>query len=184
MTDSRPGYGKRRPTRHWPPQIPDAAWAPVTTALLLLLVGVVGVLFDQPFLFPSLGPTAFLKAEYPDSRAAGFYHTVAGHLIGLVSGVLAALLFGTARHVGSGLPRMSSDLVLAAAFAVALTILVELVVHASHPPAASTTLLFALGKFQPNPHDVLTVVVGVLIVATAGELLRRTRLGGGVADLT
>ncbi len=69
----------------------------------------------------------------------------------------------------------------ASALAVALTILVGILLHASHPPASATTLLVALGGFRPTLRDALIVIAGVLIVATIGEFLRRVRLGQVVA---
>ncbi len=53
--------------------------------------------------------------------------------------------------------------------------------RASHPPASATTLLIALGGFQPTVHDLLTIVIVVCIVALIGEFLRRVRLGRVVA---
>jgi hypothetical protein len=47
---------------------------------------------------------------------------------------------------------------------------------ASHPPAAVTTLLFALGGFQPTLHETIVVTIGVLIVAIIGDILRQLRL--------
>ena len=51
----------------------------------------------------------------------------------------------------------------------------------SHPPAAATALLVALGGFKPTVRDTLTVIIGVLIVAKIGEVVRRVRLGGAIA---
>jgi CBS-domain-containing membrane protein len=65
----------------------------------------------------------------------------------------------------------------AAVLAVALNMLGGLLLRASHPPAAATTLLVALGGFKTTVHDAVTVIVGVLIVAIVGEVLRRIRLG-------
>jgi hypothetical protein len=47
---------------------------------------------------------------------------------------------------------------------------------ASHPPAAATTLLVSLGGFKPTISDVTHVVIGVLIVAIAGKILRQIRV--------
>jgi hypothetical protein len=45
-----------------------------------------------------------------------------------------------------------------------------------HPTAAATSLLVRLGGFQPTWTDATTVPIGVLVVATTGELLRRLGL--------
>lgn len=60
--------------------------------------------------------------------------------------------------------------------AVGLNMLFGLLLKASHPPAAATTLLVALGGFEMSVHGALTVIAGVSIVATVGEALRRIRL--------
>ena len=66
--------------------------------------------------------------------------------------------------------------------AVALAMALELLCRVPHLPAASTTLLVALGTFTPTVRDTVAVVTGVVIVAAAGEALRRVRLGGRTAD--
>jgi hypothetical protein len=53
--------------------------------------------------------------------------------------------------------------------------LVAMALRASHPPAGATTLLVTLGSIKLE--DALTIIVGVLVVAAAGELARRMRLG-------
>jgi hypothetical protein len=143
----------------------------------MLLVGATAVVARCPWLFPSLGSTAFLQAEYPHHRSAGIYHVVVGHILGLTSGFLAVGLLG-ANDAPPATAGASPSLVRlgAVALAVATTIVLQLVVRASHPPAVSTALLIALGAFAPSVHTAVTVVAGVLIVAVPGELLRRARL--------
>jgi hypothetical protein len=142
----------------------------------MLLVGAVALAAKCPYLFPSLGPTAFLQAEYPHHKTAGIYHVIVGHLVGMAAGFLAVLLFG-ALHAPPATPGAPFSLprLGAVAFAVAATMVLQLVLHASHPPAVSTTLLVALGAFTVGLHTVVTVVTGVLLVALPGEALRRVR---------
>ncbi len=169
---SRPGDGRRRL-----PWTFDATWAPLTASALMLVVGAVGLAADQPWLYPSLGPTAFMQAEYPGHRTSHLYNTIAGHFIGLGAGVLAvkALGAGDASSV-IATHHLTAIRVWAAVIAEAATILGMLLLHASHPPANSTTLMFALGAFRPVPHDILAVVAGVLILAVIGEGIRHLRL--------
>ncbi len=165
------------PNRHWPPQIPDILWDPLAAAVLLIVIGLLGVLTNEPLLFPSLGPTAFLQAEDPEMRMARFYNTVVGHLIGLGSGVLSVLLL----HANQSPSAMSAGKlvpvrIFASALAIALTIVLGLLLHASHPPAAATTLLVALGGFRFAAQTMLVVVAGVFLIGVLGEGLRRLRL--------
>jgi CBS-domain-containing membrane protein len=61
-------------------------------------------------------------------------------------------------------------------FAIALNMLLGFLLKASHPPAAATTLLVSLGGFKPTVVDATQVVVGVFIVAIAGEIFRQIRV--------
>lgn len=180
MTSTQQNQTERssRPNRY-PPRVPDIAWAPIVAALLMLIVGLIGLLAHQPWLFPSLGPTAFLQAEQPEQPSARFYNTVMGHLHGLVAGIIAVLLLGASAAppvLSTG--ELTPVRVWAAVLAVALNMLSGFVLKASHPPAAATTLLVALGGFKPTWQDAVTVMIGVLIVAIVGEALRRFRLKG------
>ena len=62
----------------------------ITIALLALLGGVTG----SPFVFPSLGPTAYLIFFTPLHKAASPRNAVAGHAIGLICGYWAFWITG------------------------------------------------------------------------------------------
>jgi hypothetical protein len=163
--------------RLWFAALPDSVWAPLTSAGLMLLVGLIGLLVNQPWLFPSLGPTVFLQVETPEQRSAKFYNVVMGHLLGLAAGFLSvALLHAAAAPPVLSTHHLTAVRVWAAALAVGLNMLGGILLNASHPPAAATTLLVALGGFEMTLQGTLTVVAGVIIVAIAGEALRRVRL--------
>jgi hypothetical protein len=163
-----------------PAALPDLLWSPLGGGLLVLLVGLIGWAAGQPWLIPSLGPTAYLQAESPAHPSAKFYNTLVGHLAGLGAGFLALALFNAWQA-----PVVLTDkrLVLArvgaAAVALFVTLFVCLMLKASHPPAAATTLLVALGPLGTG-RDALNVAVGVLMIAALGEMLRRVRLKGAV----
>lgn len=174
------------PEPRWPRWMPDIAWSPIISGVLILIAGALGYAFREPWLFASLGPTAFMVAETPALPSARFYNTVAGHLAGIISGMLAVWLVGAA----TAPPVAQFDYpvparIWAAVIAVALNMLLGLLLHASHPPAAATTLLFALGVTKPNMNGALAVVAGVLIVAVFGEIARAARLGRkpGIKDI-
>ncbi len=157
-------------------QAPDIVWVPLAGGSLILIAGVFGLAVGEPLLFPSLGPTAFLQAE-PEHPASRFYNTTVGHLVGLGAGLLAVWLLGAA-HLPFVLAggHLTSTRVWAAALAMALALLVNLLLHSEHAPAGATTLIVALGGFDPTLHDALVVTGGVLLVGVVGESLRRLRL--------
>jgi HPP family len=144
---------------------------------LMLLAGVVALLLGQATLFPSLGPTAFVQVETPDNPAARPWNVVVGHAIGAAAGYIAVLLAGAAAAPSVlATSQVTTPRVLAAIIAVLLTLLVGSLAKASHPPAAATTLLVALGGFAEVPKGPIAIAIGVVIVAVAGELARRAVL--------
>jgi hypothetical protein len=168
--------GKARPPAD---AVPEMVWTPLATAVLVLLPGIVGMAAGRPMLFPSLGPTALHQAHTPDHPSSKVYNVVVSHLLGMGAGFLMVILFGIAKEKSVfELGHLTWPRVAASVAAVAIAAVLELVLHASHPPAASTTLLVALGTFKPTVRDAVTLVAGVLIVAAAGELLRRMRARG------
>jgi hypothetical protein len=156
--------------------IPDSLWVPLVSASLVLLVGLIGLATGRPWLGPSLGPTIILVAMQPAHPTARAWNIVAGHLGGLAAGIAAVMLLG-AQSAPNPLEtgEITAVRVAAATLAILLTAAVGILLRASHPPAAATTLLVALGAIS-QPPQILATIVGVLIVAVAGELVRRYRL--------
>jgi hypothetical protein len=157
--------------------IPDLIWAPLAAGSLILIPGLLGLAFHQPWLFPSLGPTAFLQAELPHLPSSRPYNIVVGHLIGLGAGLLAVTALGAA----DAPPVLSSEdltpvRVAACVLAVLLTMTGKVLFKASHPPAAATTLIIALGGMKASAYEAGTICMSVFIVALAGEAVRRLRL--------
>lgn len=147
---------------------------PLAAAAVTAAVGLVAVVAGQPWLFPSLGPTALVQIEYPEHLTARFYNTVVGHLVAAVAAYASVLATGA-----EGLPpattHVTPERVVAAAVALTLTVAGTRVLHASHPPAASTALLIALGGFAVSLHDAGAILAGVLLVATIGGSVRSLR---------
>jgi hypothetical protein len=164
------------PKTFTPAALPEFIWSPMAAGALMVLVGGIACLAGQPWLIPSLGPTAYLQAETPAHPASRFYNTVVGHLIGLLAGFAAVAIFNAWQSPGV---LTDHQLVLArvwaSAVALGLTLLIALFLRASHPPAGATTLLVALGAIR-TVQDALNAMAGVLIVALFGAAFRRARL--------
>jgi hypothetical protein len=60
----------------------------------IALLAAVAMISRTPFVFPSLGPTAFLFFFTPRAPAASPRHTIYGHAIGIACGYGALWLFG------------------------------------------------------------------------------------------
>lgn len=157
-------------------KIPDFMYAAAGAAFVIMSVGLIGLLIGRPWLFSSLGPTAFQLAEYPEQKSSRLYNVVAGHLSALAMGFAAVAIM----HSWNAPKVMSThDLTAArvwtAVIAIALTYGLIVALHASHPPAGSTALLVALGAFS-TWSDAKVIIEAVLIVAVLGEVVRYVRL--------
>lgn len=148
---------------------------PAAAGLAMLVVGGASLAAGQPWLFPSLGPTALGQIEYPEHITARLYNTVVGHLAAAAVAFATVIVTGTAR-LPPATERLTTGRLLAVTVALALTIGATRLLHASHPPAASTSLLIALGAFSPTIRDAATIVMGVLLIAVAGSGIRRFRI--------
>lgn len=124
------------------------------------IVGGLGLAFQQPWLFPSLGPTIFIHTVTPKQEAARPWNTFVGHGIGAAAAFFSLALFG-ALHAPSAMVagHVAVARIAASALAVALTIGGQIPARASHAPATATTLLITLGGL---PADLATV--GVLVI--------------------
>jgi len=155
--------------------IPDPVWSPLASALLVAVVGGLSLLVGRPWLLPSLGPSAVLVGEMPAHPVTRPWNTIVGHMGGLIAGFTGVYLAGAANA-----PTVLGDHVLvaprviASVIAIALTALLGALLWASHPPAAATTLIVALGSIR-TLEDSLNLMAGVLVVALVGELLRDVR---------
>jgi len=156
--------------------LPERIWAPASSALLVLLVGLIAWAAKMPLLFPSLGTSAFLQAKHPAHPASRWYNVVVGHGVGITSGFVAVAVFGAWDTPAVGMAReMALARAGAGALAVGLTLLLLDLLDADHPPSVATTLTVALGAFS-TAKDGVTAMAGAVLVATVGALMRRWRL--------
>ncbi|HEV8324080.1 MAG TPA: HPP family protein [Myxococcota bacterium] len=142
-----------------------AAFMFVNGFVTIAILASVAMVTRTPFVFPSLGPTAFLFFFSPTSPTASPRHTILGHAIGIGCGYGALLLFGLehalpAMATGVDLPRVG-----AAALSLAATGALMILLKAAHPPAGATTLIISLGIVTHPLHlGVIELAVALLTV--------------------
>lgn len=147
--------------------------AAILSVIGISIIAFLSALTQKPFLFPSLGPTIFVITLAPHEPIARFRNIVFGHFAGIVAGIIAILISGVFQD------QCSASVIclefipgLAAALAVAFTILLQLAVNAVHPPAAATTMLLVLGGTSIDLTSCIIIMASVLFVAVYGELLK------------
>lgn len=143
------------------------AFAMANGFLSIALLAAIALVTGQPFMFPSLGPTAFLLFYTPLAAAASPRNAISGHLIGVLAGYLSLVVFGLVAAGSAMTEGFSTPRVLAAALSLGLTSGIMVWLRVPHPPAGATTLIVSLGILtQPDQLAVLMLAV-VLLVAQA-----------------
>lgn len=136
------------------------------------LMSVLAVVTGSPFIFPSLGPTAFLFFYTPTAPAASPRNTVIGHAIGAAAGyfslvVTGLTMAGPALSVGVTWPR-----VIAAALSLGLTAGLMVLLKSPHPPAGATTLIVSLGILH-KPEQLVLLMVAVVLLTIQAFVINR-----------
>ena len=139
---------------------------------VLVATGLVGVAREEPWVFPSLGPTLMLFFETPRAPTASVRNTVVGHLVGMTVGAACLYGLGLDGRPSAPVEGLDATLVLAAASSVAITALVLRGVRCPHPPAGATTLIVSLGILQTGTQ-LRTMVLAVLLVTALGFVVNR-----------
>lgn len=150
---------------HFPERPVWAAFMFINGFLSIALMSLAALGAKTSFIFPSLGPTAFLFFFSPQAPSASPRHTIYGHAIGILCGYGA--LWATGLEHAQWAPGTAVHLarVMAAALALASTGALMILFKAAHPPAGATTLIVALGIIiQPKQLLVIEVAVALLTV--------------------
>ncbi|WP_121821647.1 HPP family protein [Halostella salina] len=147
--------------------------------VLIATLGGVAWATGEPFVFPSLGPSAFLLAKARRGATVAPRRVIGGHAVGVVAGLGAYHVVDPGTVLSGSIQPFSASaggLVAAATLAVSLTSLGMLATDTSHPPACATTLIVALG-ILPTVEAGATIVVAV----TALVAVHRATLAGATA---
>ncbi len=154
-----------------------AGYVAVGTFMALAMLAAVALATRQPFVFPSLGPTAFMLFYSPGRRDTGARVTIVGHTIGIACGYAGLVLTGLTAQEPNMLAIDNARL-LACSIALASTGAFMILFRAVHPPAGATTLIIALGLLSAPLHlaIMLAAVCGLVLIAGGWNRVAR-RLG-------
>lgn len=146
-----------------------AAFMLVNGFVTIALLAGLAMLTRTPFVFPSLGPTAFLFFFTPTLPAASPRNTLLGHAIGIACGYGALLLVGLEHAPPAMVVGVDPARILAAALSLAFTGALMILLKAAHPPAGATTLIISLGIVtRPSYLLVIELAVALLTLQAIG----------------
>ncbi len=161
--------------QHFPTRVVWAIYVCINGFITIGLLALLALLTGSPFVFPSLGPTAYLFFFSPLAEASSPRNTILGHAIGLICGY-AAFALTVASSPPFGLhPGVHGPRVLAAALSLSATGALMALFRVSHPPAGATTLIVSLGIIS-QPKEL--VIIEVAVVLLTAQALAINRLAG------
>jgi hypothetical protein len=143
--------------------------------VLFGVLGLVAALTRRPFIFPSLGPTAFMMAVQGRGEETAPRRVILGHAIGALAGLVAYALLVRNGSLGTSLETGSPGLFVLASsgtVSVALTTWGMITSDTRHPPACATTLIVSLGILS-TPADVGFILLAVLLLSGVHEWVPR-----------
>ena len=137
--------------KYWKNYIFQSLLATFAVFLALLLLNIQ----KRPIIVASIGATAFIVFAMPKDVTAKSRNVIGGHLIGLISGSVCALIPHS----------IILPSILVYSLAVGIAIFVMVVVDAEHPPAAGTALGVVITGFS------LSASIGVITSAIILSLI-------------
>lgn len=159
-------------TRHYAQTPVLAIFGFINGCISIGLMASLALITGSPFIFPSLGPTAFLFFYTPRAPSASPRNTLIGHAIGVLAGYFSLVVTGLtaagpALSVGVTWPR-----VIAAALSLGLTAGLMVLCKSPHPPAGATTLIISLGILT-EPWQLILLLVAVVVLTAQAFVINR-----------
>jgi CBS domain-containing membrane protein len=158
--------------RHFPPRIVWAAYVCVNGFTTIALLALLALATESPFVFPSLGPTAYLFFFSPLAETASPRNTILGHAIGLICGYAAFALTASFVPPFAAQGGVHGARVLAAALSLSATGALMALFRVSHPPAGATTLIVSLGIIA-HPKELVVIEVAVVLLTMQAFVINR-----------
>ena len=158
--------------QHFPPRLVWAVFVCVNGFITIGLLGLLALLTGSPFVFPSLGPTAYLFFFSPLAEVSSPRNTILGHAIGLVCGY-GAFVIAVASSPPFGInPGVHGPRLLAAALSLSATGALMALLRISHPPAGATTLIVSLGIIS-QPKELVIIELAVILLTVQAFAINR-----------
>lgn len=142
----------------------------VNGVIAIAIMSCVALITGAPFIFPSLGPTAFLLFYTPILPASSPRNCLIGHGIGAAAGYISLVLFGLTDNAPALVEGVAWNRVGAAALSLGLTSGVMVWARAPHPPAGATTLIVSLGILR-EPADLVVLMVAVVLLVVQAYVI-------------
>jgi CBS domain-containing membrane protein len=158
--------------QHFPPRFVWAVYVCINGFITIALLALLALATGSPFVFPSLGPTAYLFFFSPLSESSSPRNTILGHAIGLLCGYGAFALAAASSPPFGMNPGVHGPRLLAAALSLSATGALMALLRVSHPPAGATTLIVSLGIIS-QPKELVIIEVAVILLTVQAFAINR-----------
>jgi hypothetical protein len=133
---------------------------------LFTVLGLVAWTSGHPFVFPSLGPSAFSLAFDRRGERTWTYRIVGSHLTGSVVGLASYSILVAGVSITTTTGAFSPDglrLAVSAILSIVVTSWTMIATDTNHAPACATTLIVSLGLLS-TPLQVVIIIVSVAVL--------------------
>ena len=154
------------------PRLARMAFVFVNGFFAVAVVASLAVLCHTSWVFPSVGPTAFLLYSMPTSLSACPRNTLCGHALGIACGYGSLVLTGLEQRAAANLDAVQWPRMLAAAVSLAATSFLMIAFRVVHPPAGATTLIVSLG-FITSPLHLCVMECAILLMTLQALAVNR-----------
>jgi CBS domain-containing membrane protein len=157
---------------HLPAPLVWATYVALNSFVTIALLTLLALLTHNPFVFPSLGPTAYLFFFSPLGESSCPRNAVLGHAVGLLCGYFAYTVTGMHPFPQGFAGEVYWPRILASALALALTGAIMVLLRVNHPPAGATTMIVSLGILS-KPAYLAIIEIAVVLLAVQAFAINR-----------
>jgi CBS-domain-containing membrane protein len=158
--------------QHYPRIVVFVLFNVVSGFFSIGLIAVFALILHSPFIFPSLGPTAFHYFSRQTAPTASPRNVIIGHTIGTLAGYFSLVVTGLTNAGSAVTNDVTWPRVIAAGLSLALTAGLMLLFRASHAPAAATTLIISLGILT-RPWQLVVLMAAVVLLTLEAIAINR-----------
>jgi CBS domain-containing membrane protein len=148
-----------------------AVYVLINSGISIAILAAVAALTRQPFVFPSLGPTAFLLFYAALGAQAARRNVFCGHLIAVLVGYLSLVIFGLTT-TPADLSHITPSRIGAVTVCLCVTLALMVWLRVPHAPAGATVLIVGLGLMR-TPGQLTVLMIAVVLMILQGIAISR-----------
>jgi len=157
---------------HLPARLVWALYVLLNGFVTIAVLAFVAAVADSPFVFPSLGLTAFLFFFNPLAESSSPRNTLCGHAIGLACGYAAYAITGMHSFPQTTHGHLYWPRILSAALSLSTTGALMVLLRVNHPPDGATTMIVSLGILS-RPWYLPVIEAAVVLLTVQAFVINR-----------